>query len=72
MESETIFIIIGILLAVFAIVVGVFWLMLDSWSSRFPGLRREEKKGLSQPDTLTRPLDETPEPETPEDRPTDG
>ena len=71
MENETIFIIIGILLAVLAIVVGV-WFTLNSWSSRFPGLRREEKKGLSQSDTHPRPLGKTPEPETPEDRPTDG
>ena len=72
MENETIFIIIGILLAVLAIVVGVFWLMLNSWSSRFPGLRREEKKGLSQPDSLTRPSGETTEPDPSEDTPTTG
>jgi len=72
MESETIFIIVGILLAVFAIAAGVFWLMLDSWSSRFPGLRREEKRGLSQPDTLTRPSGKTTEPDPPEDTPTTG
>ena len=71
MGHETIFIIIGILLAVLAIVVGV-WFTLNSWSSRFPGLRREEKKGLSQPDTLTRPPGESTEPDPPEDRPTDG